>query len=184
MANNFFNFKIPRFNLKYGTDWTDFSAIIEENTDHYFEKAWQLYHLNDINKMSTRVVQAVLNVLKIPYTDADTMFTKKLRLRQWATKFINKGLGDIYLDIGEEITGTRGVLWNGAVIGIWRWGYARHNLIRWSQDQPQFVILFDVKTLDSDELDQIQSLLQDKSYRPAFHRIYLVDSSYNILRTI
>jgi hypothetical protein len=70
----------------------------------------------------------------------------------------------------------------------WRWSGMRTGrlatFLRWSQALPQFIIYFDVKTTDPTMLDQIQSLLQDKNVKPAFYKIYLCDSLFNILRTV
>lgn len=216
MSNNFFNFTLPEFQKKYGSDWTSFKTIIDSEIDTLFQKTWSLYEINDINKMSARVVQYWLDLYKIPYDDTDSVLTKKLRLRSFVAKQRNKAMEDIYLDIGESVVGLRGELFAGTDVGVWRWGHNRWagdidvelmkwdtvagrwsawrwystrtarlaTYLRWSQDNPQFVVYFYVKTLDSDKLDQIVSILRDKNLKPAFYKIYLCDESFNILRTI
>src|SRR4030043_1508607 len=101
--NNFFNFTIPYFCSEYGADWDGFNTIVEDNTDYLFEKIWDFYKLNDPNFFSTRVAELVLQSLKIPFTELDTLQTKKQYIRKFLTNFKNKGSADIYLDVQESI---------------------------------------------------------------------------------
>ena len=190
--NNFFNFEIPYFNEKYGTDWDDFNTIVEDNTDYYFEKIWQLYWLNDPNYYSTRVVEKVLDSLGVPYGPTDTLEMKKLSVRKFLTNFRDKGLDSVYLDIQEAVVGTRGVIYTGLDAGVTRWNISRWAVKgnvgfwarKWSTPITKFYIYIDCKTLDNTELDTIMYAYRQDFILPAFYQIYLTDSSLNILRTV
>ncbi len=199
MSNNWFNFTYPLFNTKYGVDWTDYMSITDDNVDYVMNKTYQLYWLNDPNYFTTRIAEIILSSLGIEYTVADTLATKKLKIRQFLTQTAYKGLGSLYLDIAETVTGTRGTIVAG-IYGGWsawpfesgisnkgRWGKAgatSSDNIKWSAFQTLFKIYVDVKTLDNIELDLIQEMYRQGMLLPAFYQIYLVDSSFNILRTI
>lgn len=192
MSNCCWNFKLPVYCEKYGTDWTNFLSIVEENGyDHTIKKIWELYWLVQIDKMSEKIVQIYIDLLKIPYASTDDLKTKKLRLRTFVSKQADKALEDIYLDIGEGIVGIRGNLYLEDNL-VWRWDSGRwyggtdrlQQFLRWPSSNPKFVVYFDCKTLDSTELDQIQELLRDDNILPAFYKMYLVDDNFNILRTI
>ena len=191
MANNYFNFTLPFFSTQYGTDWEDFSTIINDNVDNIMKKTYQLYWLNDINSFTTRVSELVLDSLGIEYSSTDTLLTKKIKIRTFVTKYANKGLADTYLDIGEDIVGTSGTIYTSLSTLNWLWGTSRwgstgdtnNDSIKWC-NQPRFYIYIDVDTTDNDELDQIQLIMEQDSLLPAFYRIFLIDSSFTILRII
>jgi sugar lactone lactonase YvrE len=122
MSNKFFNFTIPSFNQKYGSDWTDFNTITEDNFDYIFRKTWELYYYNDVNTLSNNGAEAILTLLKIPFDETDTLQTKKLKIRKFVVIGKEKSLEDQYLDIQEEIVGTRGIIHTGLDAGGWRWG--------------------------------------------------------------
>jgi len=182
MSNNWFNFKLPEFYEKYGSDWDDFSDIIEDNTDYAFLKTWQLYHIIDITRMPLRVTEWWLDLLRIGYDEDDTLTTKKAKLRFFANKYANKGLAEIYIDVAREVSGVDGSfrLPSG---DAWTWGSARP--AHWSGSiDSRHMVWFEPGTSDSDELDAIQALFQSKEMRPAFYKMYLVDSGDTILREI
>lgn len=193
--NNFFNFTIPEFYLRYGEDWEDFEDIVEDNVDYVYAKLLGLYWLIDIDRTPVRALEKVLRALKITYQIADSVSVKKALLRQYVTKYADKGLGQQYLDLAEAVTGIVGEFYVDYERGGWTWGEASwhdgatesEDDITWGAETGLFVIYFDVKTSDSDELDQIQVLLQDKTMSPAFYQIYLIDydaTGFTILRTI
>jgi hypothetical protein len=62
--NNTYNFRIPEFCAKYGLDWEDFCAIMEECGDYYVDKIWGIRHLFDLNRMDGRSVNSWLSFLK------------------------------------------------------------------------------------------------------------------------
>ena len=190
MSNLFFNFELPEFMEKYGEDWDNFTDEMETQWDHTFQKTWELYHLMDINKVSARVLQFHLDAGGVTFSETDTVALKKYKLRTWVTRHKKKGLDEVYLDLAEEVTGITGVLYSG-IDFVFRWGVNRWkgstlsvDLFRWSGPNPQFQIYFDVKTVDAGELDQIENLLLEDTMLPAFYQIFLIDSSFNILRTI
>ncbi len=191
MANNYFNFTLPTFMVQYGSDWIDFQTIVDDNVDNVMSKTYQLYWLNDPNNFTTRVSELVLDSLGISYSTTDTLLTKKIKIRTFLTKYANKGLADTYLEIGEDIVGTTGTIYTSLEDLNWLWGNSRWgstgstflNSIKWN-NQPRFFIYIDVNTTDNDELDQIQLLMQEDSMLPAFYKIFLIDSSFNILRSI
>lgn len=190
--NEYFNFRLPDFNALHGNDWQDFLDIEEDYVDDLYDKTYELYYLNDINRMSNRVVNINLDVLGVAYEPSDSPDTKRIKLRNLANESVNKGMDVVYLDIAEAIVGIRGTIKGGQDIGVYRWGVSRWKgtptwqsyYIRWTIGGNQFIIYIDVKTLDNGELDQIQSLFQHEYLLPAFYQIYLIDSSFNVLRTI
>lgn len=190
MSNNFFNFNLPAIIEKYSDDWDDFKTEMQENFDYYFALVWNLYTLRSINKMTSRLVQRFMDLRQISYTDSDTLSEKKYKIRHHVSKLADKGLADVYLDAAEDIVGTRGVLYNGVNL-FWRWNYSvwpdsGDNVlyIKWPNENPAFTIFFDVKTSDSDTLDQLVDLLREDSMLPGFYKMYLVDSTFTILRVI
>jgi len=189
--NKFFNVKYPEFLEKYGKDWDSFKTILNEAVDHYFKKAWDIYYFNNVNTISERAIEQVLRLLKIEFNSADTYLTKKIKLRFFVSQYKKKGLAEIYLDLQEKVVGTRGFITSGQSLGVWRWGYSKwHGSaidatdMRWSLAGSQFEIYINCQTADSTLLDQIVALYRQKSVNPAFYRIYLVDDSFVILRTI
>lgn len=197
MANKFFNFSIPKFNQNYGSDWSGFTTIINDNVDNLFLKIWQIYHLIDIDRMSATVLEYWISLKGIISNDDDTVPIKKAKLRQWLTKHRDKGLAVIYEERCSSVTGLTPTIYNGADF-VWRWpdnaqtmgsrwqgsGDPELDYIRWPDDNPQFSILIDVKTLVAAELDEIVALLRERPVLPAFYKIYLIDSDFNILRTV
>lgn len=194
--NNFYNFTIPEFYLRYGEDWDDFQTIVDDNVDYTYAKLLGLYWLNDIDRTPLRALEKILNALKINYSIADSIAVKKALLRKYVTKYADKGLGQQYLDLAEAVTGIVGEFYLESERGNWVWGDASwHNGATETEDDMTwgagdvliFIVYFDVKTSDSDELDQIQVLLRDKSMNPAFYQMYLIDydsTGFTILRTI
>ncbi len=198
MSNNFYQFKIPYFNEKYGSDWDSFTTVINDNVDYVMNKTYQLYWLFDPNYYTTRVAEAVSDSLEIDYTEITTLAVKKYNIRKFLTKYANKGLADTYLDVQEAIVGTRGVIYTGYQYG-WkhhttstdnnnRWGSATSGTFggafKWTKASPQFYIYIDAKTTDSGLLDLLVEEYRQPSMLPAFYQIYIVDSSNNLLRTV
>lgn len=191
MSNDFFNIKIPNFQEKYGEDWAQWKSIVEEFNDYLFQKTWELYFLNDLNRISERALEFLLDSLRVHYDANDTLLTKKLKLRTYVSQYENKALSQVYLDIQEAIVGTRGVIYSGYEVGVWRWGVSRWKgsgtsgtNIRWAVNGAQFEIYINVKTSDSTLLDQIQAMYRRPSLKPAFYKIYLVDDNFVTLRTV
>ena len=56
--------------------------------------------------------------------------------------------------------------------------------MRWTGINSPFYVFIDVKTTDSDLLDEIVSIYREGYLLPAFYKIYLIDSDFNILRTV
>ena len=191
MSNNFFNFNLPALTEKYADDWASFKSTMQDNFDHYAGKVWDLYILRCVNKMTARIVQRFMDLRQIPYTANDTLAEKKFKIRKHVSRYADKGLDDIYLDAAEDISsGGRGALYTGIAM-YWRWEHSRwygttdaDDYTRWPSDNPLYDIFFDVKTLVGTELDQIVALLREGSMLPAFYQMYLVDSSFNVLRTV
>ena len=190
--NNYFNFQIPYFNDRYGEDWDSFKTIVDDNVDYAYAKVEGLYWLNDIDRTTVRAVEKALQALKIPFDATDTVAAKKAKLKTFVSKYADKGLAQPYIDLAYAVTGLAGEFTMEWERGGWIWGEASwydgvdadEDTITWGASVSQFVVYFDVKTTDNNELDLIQSLLRDKSMKPAFYQIYLTDSSFNILRTI
>lgn len=192
--NNFYNINLPEFQTKYGRDWSSFKTITDDFNDYLFLKTWQLYLLGNVSTMPVEGLELILTRLGIGFDSSDTVSTKRTKLRYFVGQQKNKGLGVIYLDLAENVVGTRGAIYPGTIFGVWRWGKSRWratsggvsgDFIRWkSSAGAQFEMYIDVKTTDSDLLDQIVLLYSQKGVRPAFYRIYLIDEDYNILRTI
>ena len=183
MSNNYFNFKIPSFNEEYGEDWEDFKTIVDDNVDHIISKTIDLYKLRDPSRMPIIALEKALQLRGIDFDSSDSVATKKYKLRKFNPTFRDKGLGDPYLDLAENITGTRGwIIWFniGATWGVDAWGDGRWG----GNSENKFIILFNVKTTNSDELDTIVSLLQSKTMLPAFYKIFLIDDDYNTLREV
>jgi len=186
------NFKLPDLLENYGQDWSDFLDITTENNDYNFNKIWELYYLVDIDRMPLQVLESLLRNLKINYDAADSFQIKKILLRSHAGKYINKGLDIIYIEAAKSITGLDGVLHNFDSVGYMEWGQSIWPDTSspsiddwvWAEMDDLYIIYFDVKTLDNDELDDIQRLLQDETLKPAFYKMYLIDSNFIILRTI
>ena len=183
MSNLFYNFRIPAFQDKYGTDWSGFLSVMSDNWDYSFQKAMEFYHLVDLNRMPVRVVEHQMNTRAINFSASDTALTKKINLRNFVNKYVNKGLASIYLDIAEGVIGLVGDLYLDWDQDGWEWGSSEWEM-SWQADESKFIVLFDVKTTDSGKLDEIQALLRDESVLPAWYKIILIDSDFNILRSI
>ncbi len=207
--NNFFNFKIAEFNERYGTDWEDFKLIIDDYTDYHFQKIWELYHLDDINRMSEGIVNQLLKFMEISYSRVESLAEKKLKLRKNISRNKEKGFASQYL---EELTGLVGAgakIYSGYDLGAWRWMSAEKNtphvpgarwvdpeefdqegdldFIRFPTEKEHFKIYFDVKTIDDSQLDLIVQKLRASALMPAFYNIYLIsiaDGRINILKEI
>jgi hypothetical protein len=190
--NNYFNFTIPKFNEQYGVDWDDFNDIVEDNVDYLFAAIWELYWLADPDYMPLQAIEKALRALKITFSGTETTAQKKLYLRKFLTTFKDKGSADIYLDYAEAITGIRGVIYSGYTEGAWKWGETRFpksglsniDYIRWAGQSSKFMFYIDVKTVDDDELDAIVEVYRLPYLLPAFYKIVLIDSSFNILRLV
>jgi len=189
--NKFFNIKYPEFIDKYGKDWDQFKAILNEFVDFYFQKVWSLYYFNNVNTLNERAIEWVLKALKIEFTNEDTLKTKKIKLRFFVSQYRKKGLAEIYLNLQEAVVGIRGSIVSGQSLGVWRWGFSRWHGpiiqasdIRWSLAGSQFEIYINCKTTDDSLLDEIMILYRQSSILPAFYKVYLVDDNYSILRTV
>jgi hypothetical protein len=190
MSNNYFNFNIPEFNSQNGSDWTAFQTIINEWVDYYFAKTYQLYWLRKPDRLNTQAIEIALQLRGIKYTSTDTVKTKRFKLRHFNTSYMNKGLMDTYLDLAENITGIRGTIGYSTEGWIWddskwtegesptdaKWGGIASDSI--------YNIFFNIKTTNEDEIDAIETLIREKTNRPAFYQIFLIDDEQNTLRTI
>lgn len=191
--NNYFNFNIPYFNQEYGEDWDNFKSIIDDNVDYLMEKTFHLYWLNDPNLWTEKITETQLDLYKIPYNSDDTFLTKKAKFYTGITRFKNKGLASIYIDAAADIVGVDGDIYSGSETSSWIWGESfwgdattpfNAGEMAWGASVSQFYIYFDVKTTDSGELDEIELVLEDDMLLPAFYQMFLIDSSFTILRTI
>jgi hypothetical protein len=184
MSNNYFNFRLPDFQEKYGSDWDDFIGEIDDIIDEVYSDTFDLYRLSDIDRMKNTVVNILVNVYKIATISGETSRQLRVKLRSFPSIYANKGLAIIYIEIAEGITGIAGELYTADILEGWLWDTSTFPIRFGDSDQDKFIILFDVKTTDNTELDSIQELLRDKTVKPAFYQMFLIDSSYNILRTI
>ena len=191
--NNFFNFQTPYFNQQFGSDWDDFNDITEENVDYIMNKTWQLYWLRRIDTMPVMALEQALRLRAIEVEAADSIALKKYKLRKFNTSFKEKGTADFYLDYQEEIVGTRGVIYSGLYFGASIWGSSSWAIsggtpsgteLVWATTYSPFHIYIDVKTTDSALLDELVAVYSQTFLRPAFYQIYLVDSTFTILRSI
>jgi len=190
--NNYFNFTIPTFNSDYGEDWTDFTTITDGQVDYMIAKIISLYNLSDITMTPIIATELIMRLLGIPIIATDTLSIKKYKIRKFNTNARAKATEDLYLDYAENIVGIRGEIYNGLEFGSFI-----HDISIWpdplSPDDDDWVwttaltkfeIYIDVKTIVDAELDQLQLLYRQDHLLPAFYQVYLIDSSYNILRTI
>lgn len=191
--NNFFNFQIPFFNSQMGSDWDDFNDITEENVDYIMNKTWQLYWLRRIDTMPVMALEQALRLRAVEVDATDSIALKKYKLRKFNTSFKEKGTADFYLDYQEEIVGTRGVIYSGLYFGASIWGSSSWAIsggtssgteLVWATTYSPFHIFIDVKTTDSALLDELVAVYSQTFLRPAFYQIYLVDSTFTILRSI
>ncbi|MCP4648825.1 MAG: hypothetical protein GY853_01915 [PVC group bacterium] len=187
MANNYYNFTIPSFNSSSGTDWDSFQTIVDDNTDYIMNKTYRLYWLKAISKMPIRALERALKLRKIKFTTSDATSVKRFKLRSFVSSFANKGLADTYIDLAFSITGIRGTL--SISVDGWTWGesaWAPGEDSRWGGIGVASIynVYFNVKTTDEGELDLIEALLLEKTNRPAFYQIILIDDDQNILRVV
>jgi len=190
--NHWFNFNLPYFNEQFGTDWDDFVAIIDDNVDYVMGKTYDLYKLRDISMMPLMATEMALKLRNIDTEPDELLSVKKSKLRRFNTDFKSKGMQDTYLNYQELVAGIRGVIYNGYVFGNFVWDTSHWPVtgapdgydIVWATGDAKFDIYIDCKTLNSDELDEIVMIFQQSFLLPAFYNIYLIDSSFNILRTV
>lgn len=190
--NNFFNFTIPYFNSQFGEDWDDFNSITEENVDYVVDKTWQLYWLKRIDTLPIIALDYAIKLRGIEVDADDTIALKKFKLRKFNTTFKDKGASSFYLDYQEAIVGTRGTVYDGLSLGSSVWGRSiwPSSSIEsdtewvWVGSSSLFNIFIDVKTTDSDLLDDIVAVYRQRSMLPAFYKIFLIDSSFTILRSV
>jgi len=190
--NNFWNFEIPYFNQQMGSDWVPFKTIVDNNVDYMMSKTWDLYKLRDISMMPVIATDISISLRGIETEAGEAISIKKAKLRSFNKDFKSKGMKDTYLDYQELIVGIRGEIYNGYIFGTFVWGISAWAIAGapestdriWSTDQTKFNIYVDCKTTDSGLLDQIESVFRQSFLLPAFYTIYLVDSSFNILRTV
>lgn len=192
MANKFFNPKLPEFITKFGKDWTSFRTLFDSWVDDTVDKVFGLRHEKSINNGSLKSIERQMRTKGITIDVLDTLLDKKIKLRQFVKKHQKKGMEETYLDPIQEIVGVRGVIYSGRDVRTWKWNSSRwrrtdaveaNTDIIWSISVPRFVIYIDVKTTDSGLLDEIQQLLEGE-LRPAYYTIKLIDSAFNVLRTI
>ena len=174
--NNYFNVNIPSFNDRHGNDWEPFKQIVEDETDYHFQKIFELYYLNNIDRMPDRIVKAILDIMDVEYSNFDTPASRKNKLRTLASKYTDKGLEVIYADVITPITSIAPDFYNGAVYSAMRWGVMRWGTMRWSSGSLTFHILIETYTTDNDELDEIERLLTEKVMKPAFYKIFLLSN--------
>lgn len=190
--NNWFEFKIPYFNEQFGKDWAPFLTIIDDNVDYVMNKTYDLYKLRDISMMPVMATEIAISLRGIETEPGETIAIKKAKLRNFNKDFKSKGMQDTYLDYQELIVGVRGAIYNGYVFGTFVWGMSAWPISGspestdriWSTNQTRFDIYIDCKTTDSGELDEIEAIFRQSFLLPAFYQIYLIDSSFNILRTV
>ena len=190
--NNYFNFEIPFFNKQFGQDWSSFNTIVESNNDYLFGKTYDLYKLRDINRMPVLALDIALKLRDIETDASEALTIKKQKLRSFNKDFKSKAMGDTYLDYQETIVGIRGVIYNGYTLGSIVWGISTWPIsgspegtdMIWSTTSSAFDIYIDCKTTDSGLLDDIVAIYSQKFLLPAFYQIYLIDSDFNILRTV
>ena len=190
--NKFFNFEIPYFNEQFGIDWDNFITVVDDNTDHVMGKTYDLYKLKDISMMPLMATELALKLRNIDTDSSEALSVKKSKLRRFNTDFKSKGMQDTYLNYQELVVGIRGEIYNGYIFGTFVWNTSNWTVAGspegtdrvWSTGTSKFDIYIDCKTLDSGELDEIVMIFQQSFLLPAFYNIFLVDSSFNILRTV
>jgi hypothetical protein len=134
--------------------------------------------------MGTRALEYALRLRGVKFDTGDTISVKRYKLRSFVKNFTRKGLADTYLDIAESVTGIRGSI--GYSTSGWVWDESDWETGEWGgiASSSIYNIFFNVKTSDETELDRIESLLREKSNRPAFYQLILINDDQNILRTI
>jgi hypothetical protein len=187
LSNNYFNYTIPTFNLESGQDWQDYKDIIDDWVDHYISKIIQLYNFRQPDKIPLIALELSLKLRGIKINTADPVNVKRFKYRNFNTSFKGKALGDIYLDIAESVTGIRGSITystEGLEWGTWEWSPGGDNEWGGLNASSIYNIFFNVKTTDEAELDIIYDLLMNRTYRPAFYQLILIDDDQNVLRVI
>jgi hypothetical protein len=193
MSNKYFNFTLPNFQDRYGIDWDDFKSIVNSETDTLISKILELYWLKSIDRAPVLAVEFSMLVRDLFVSPTDTLAQKKYKLRTFNTTFKNKGMEDFYLDLAEEIVGTRGVIYSGYDFPNWRWNFSRWldvggsiggEEIAINSSTSIFYIFIDVKTTDADELDKIEETYEQDYVLPAFYKIILIDSNFQYLREV
>lgn len=185
--NNYFTYNIPDFQDKNGSDWTDFKDILEDWTDFLISKVIQMYWFRQPDKIPLIALEKSLKLRNIKFNSSDSINLKRFKYRNFNTSFKRKALADIYLDIAEAITGIRGSIsysTEGLEWGTWAWSPGEANEWGGITSNSVYNIYFNVKTTDEAELDLIYNTLMDKTYRPAFYQIILIDDDQNVLRVI
>lgn len=187
MSNNYFNFYIPDFNLKYGEDWDDYKEIIDDWVDNFIAKIIQLYWFRCPDKIPLIALELSLRLRKIKFSATDPVNLKRFKYRNFNPSFKGKALSDMYLDIAEAITGIRGSInysTEGLEWGDWAWATGEDNEWGGINAASVYNIFFNVKTTDEAELDLIYNALMDATYRPAFYQLILIDDDQNVLRAV
>jgi len=169
---------------------------MQENYDHYLGKVLTLYNLLDLNRSPDNAVQRLSTSMDVPLADGDDPDTVLKKQRAYFAKYSNKILPVIYIDEANEVTGgPDGEFRSGSIEG-WIWGTSHWvespssgdiEEIQWSTVAAiaqHFFIFFDAKTADAGELDEIQTRFRRDDLRSAFHKMFIVDASDNILREI
>jgi len=191
--NEFFNFKIPDYNLRYGLDWGNFKSIVGDNVDYVFKKIFECYHLKDLNKMPLSIIERFLKQYKIDFYPTDTTETKITKLRFYFQSQKRKTLQDFYLDLIENIVGVRGIIYSGEEIsGAFEWDTSAWyddeaidpDSITWGSESSKFLIFINVKTIDEELINQILSVLRAENILPAFYKIFLIDDAKTIIAEV
>lgn len=190
--NNWFNFSIPRFNEQYGSDWDSFNDIVEDNVDYIYAKTEQLYSLKDPGRLSVQAIEKALSVRGIEFSEATPISVKRKNLRAFVLANKSKGMSKVYLDYAEAVVGQRGQVYNGYSTGSWVWGASKwptpsaidSSALIHSTPQTLYDIYIDVKTENSDLLDDIVYAFRQSFLLPAFYKIHLVNSSLQVLRRV
>lgn len=190
MSNNYFNFLLPDFNERFGSDWDSFKTIVGDNVDHIIAKTIQLYWLRKPDRMTGPALEDALEFREITSPITDTIIEKKEKVRNYNVTYQEKGMDEIYLDKVEEIVGVRGDLylasdfWDGWVFGEFVFGDPEFGIFGGIDFDNKFTIFFDVKTVDPATLAEILVVLRDKPMKAAFYQVILIDSSWNILEVV
>lgn len=186
MSNNYFNFKIPKFQADYGTDWEDFVEYMDFEVDHIFERTFALYMLTVIDKMPNSVVNILINLLGINTSVLDSAATRRGRLRAYGSVYTNKGLAEHYLDLCETVTGVYGWIKRGDQLSgaTQKWGTATWDESKWGGEGIIFTVYIYAGTSSTAEEDAVFALLRDRSIKPAFYVMFLVDVSENIIGVV
>jgi hypothetical protein len=185
--NNYFDYKIPTFLLENGSDWKYFKDIMEEYVDTLFAKVMEMYWFRQPDKIPLIALEKSLNLRNIKFNASDSVNLKRFRYRNFNTSFKGKALVDMYLDLAEAITGVRGIIGystEGLVWGTWAWSPGEKNEWGGITSASVYNIYFNIKTTDPAEIELVYNALMEKTYRPAFYQLILIDDDQNILRVV